>query len=156
MFIFTAKLRPRALAAAAAAGALACCVLISLTLSPGPAVQASGSAQVKGIRTNEDRISFLQSYGWEVSPEPLFTEELLLPDQLDESYTDYLSLQHSQGFALEDYAGKRLKRYTYAVTNYPSGQTDVQANLLIYRNTVVGGEILSPSLDGFVHALEMP
>ena len=54
------------------------------------------------------------------------------------------------------YAGKRVKRYTYEIYNYPSGEAGVQANLLVYRNTVFGGEVLSPLLNGFLHGLAMP
>ena len=73
-----------------------------------------------------------------------------------DSYQDYLALQSQQGFDLEKYAGKRVKRYTYEVLNYPTGETGVQANLLIRKNTVVGGEVLSPQLDGFLHGLAQP
>ena len=48
---------------------------------------------------------------------------------------------------------KRIRRYTYEVTNYPTGESGVQANLMLYRTTVVGGEVLSPRMDGFVHGL---
>ena len=98
----------------------------------------------------------LQSYGWEVSAEPLATEELLIPKEMDASYDDYLALQSGQGFDLSKYAGKRVKRYTYEITNYPTGETGILANLLIYKNTVIGGEVLSPQLDGFLHGLAMP
>ena len=75
---------------------------------------------------------------------------------MDESYQEYLALQSDQGFDLQKYAGKRVKRYTYEIFNYPSGEAGVQANLLICKNTVVGGEVLSPRLDGFLHGLTMP
>ena len=65
-------------------------------------------------------------------------------------------IQRQQGFDLERYAGKRAKRYTYEILNYPSGETGVQANLLLYKTTVIGGEVLSPRLDGFLHGLAMP
>ena len=91
-----------------------------------------------------------------MADEPLAVQELLIPEKMDESYQDYLSLQSQQGFSLEKQAGKRVKRYTYEVRNYPSGERGVQANLLIYRNTVIAGEVLSPRLDGFLHGLEMP
>ncbi len=97
----------------------------------------------------------LQSYGWEVSQEPLATQELLVPVKFDES-DDYLALQTEQGFDLSKYAGKRVKRYTYEVLNYPTGETGVQADLLIYNNVVIGGEVLSPRLDGFLHGLSLP
>ncbi|MEG1879613.1 MAG: DUF4830 domain-containing protein, partial [Pseudoflavonifractor sp.] len=54
------------------------------------------------------------------------------------------------------YRGKRVKRFAYAITNYPTGETDVQAGLLVYKNKVIGGEILSGQAGGFLHGLSMP
>ena len=51
---------------------------------------------------------------------------------------------------------KGVKSNTYEITNYPTGETGILANLLIYKNTVIGGEVLSPQLDGFLHGLAMP
>ena len=79
-----------------------------------------------------------------------------MPEEFDETYRQYLDLQSSQGFDLTEYCGKRVKRYTYEITNYPTGETGVQAGLLIYKNTVVGGDVLSPQLGGCIHSLEMP
>ena len=73
-----------------------------------------------------------------------------------DTYTQYLDLQAQQGFDLTKYRGKRVKRYTYAVTNYPTGESGVQAGLLLYRNTVIGGDVLSNALGGFIHGLTMP
>ena len=117
---------------------------------------ASTAPDTTGISSNEDRVSFLSQYGWQVNQDPLVTEELTIPKEMDESYDEYLELQTAQGFDLTKYAGKRVKRYTYEITNYPSGETGVQANLLIYRDKVVGGEVLSPQMNGFVHGLSMP
>ena len=110
----------------------------------------------RGVKSNQDRIDYLSAYGWQVSEEPITTQELLIPKEMDGSYAEYLALQNSQGFDLQKYAGKRVKRYTYEVLNYPTGETGVQVNLLICKNTVVGGEVLSPQLDGFLHGLAMP
>ena len=155
MIILTAKLpRHRKLTIGVAVAALACCAALVLTLG-GPADRLTVPSP-KGQSTLEDRVAYLQSYGWEVSAEPLATEELLIPKEMDASYDDYLALQSGQGFDLSKYAGKRVKRYTYEITNYPTGETGILANLLIYKNTVIGGEVLSPQLDGFLHGLAMP
>lgn len=158
MLIVTAKVPRRKLALGVAAAALLCCAALVMTLG-APAVRqtsASATPSPKGVKSNADRVEYLQSYGWQVSQEPTATEELQIPEELDESYDDYLALQSSQGFDLGKYAGKRVKRYTYEITNYPTGEQGVLANLLIYKNTVVGGEVLSPQLDGFLHGLSMP
>lgn len=158
MFIITAKVPRRKLALGTAVAALLCCCALALNLIPSQsrAAAASAAPNPKGVRSNQDRIAYLESYGWNVTEEPLASQELLIPDEMDESYDDYLALQEEQGFDLKQYAGKRVKRYTYEITNYPTGETGIQANLLVYRNTVVGGEVLSPRLDGFLHGLTMP
>ena len=101
-------------------------------------------------------MAYLEQYGWTVDPEPAAVEELLIPETFDETYAQYLDLQASQGFDLTKYCGKRVKRYAYTITNYPTGETGVQAGLLVYKNTVIGGEVLSSQLDGFIHGLARP
>ena len=156
MFIVTARL-PKKKMLAGGFTALCCCAAVAaallLTLG-GRAVTAS--AEVKNIRTNDDRLAYLGGLGWQVSAQPIATEELLIPKEFDDSYAGYLKLQEDQGFDLTQYRGKRVKRYTYEVFNYPTGESGVQANLLVCKNTVVGGEVLSPRLDGFLHGLAMP
>ncbi len=158
MLIVTAKLSRRKLALwGAAAVGLLCCALLLGSCRGQPALGVQTAAvNPKGIKSNEDRVQFLADYGWQVSPEPITVEELLIPNEFDDSYDDYLALQTEQGFYLTKLAGKRLKRYTYQITNYPTGEADARVNLLIHKNTVVGGEIFSPKLDGFLHGLAMP
>ncbi len=158
MLIVTAKMPKRKLSLGVAAAALLCCCAIALNFGQAIGREASASAlpSPKGVRSNQDRVDYLSAYGWQVSGEPVATQELLIPEEMDDSYTEYLALQNGQGFDLQKYAGKRVKRYTYEVLNYPTGETGVQANLLICKNTVVGGEVLSPRLDGFLHGLAMP
>lgn len=157
VFIITAKVdRNRILAVAAAAVVLcgAAAVAAGLLLGPGGAVSVSANA--RGVRTNEDRVAYLESYGWTVSAEPVSVEELIIPETFDDTYSQYLELQTSQGFDLTAYCGKRVKRYTYEITNYPTGETGVVAGLLLYQNTVIGGDVLSSDLGGFIHGLERP
>ncbi len=158
MFIITAKLRWRRVALGVAAAALVCGVVVGVNglLGAREAQAMAGAVSPKGVKSNEDRISYLESYGWSVKPEALAVEELLIPKEFDETYDQYLALQAEQGFDLTKYTGKRVKRYAYEITNYPTGETGVQAGLLIYKNTVIGGEVLSSDLSGFIHGLNYP
>ena len=158
MFIFTAKLQRKRLVLGLA-GALVLCAAVAVVMgSLSPATMA-GSPSVpnpKKVKTAEDRVAYLEAYGWLVNPEPLAVEELLVPEEFDETYGEYLALQSSQGFDLTKYQGKKVKRYTYEILNYPTGESGVQVGILMYRNTVIGGEVLSPQLNGFIHGLSMP
>lgn len=155
MIIVTARVPKKRLLTGGIA-ALCCCAVVAaalvLTLG-GRAVTAS--AEVKNIRTNDDRLAYLGGLGWQVSPQPIATEELLIPQELDDSYAAYLKLQADQGFDLARYRGKRVKRYTYQLTNYPAQDEPVQIALLLYKNRVVGGQIQSAS-GSFLHGLTMP
>lgn len=156
MFILTACL-PKKRLRHAALTALLCCVAIVAGIFCIRSLQSvSASAEVQGIRSNDDRAAYLESLGWSVSADPLAVEELLIPETFDDSYQDYLALQTAQGFDLSAYCGKRVKRYTYEISNHPTGETGVQAALLVYKNKIIGGEVLSTSPDGFIHGLEMP
>ena len=154
MIIYTAHVPKRRLLAAGAAAL--CCVFavlaFTITLS-GRAVAVS--AEVKHVKTNDDRLAYLNGLGWQVSPQPIATEELLIPEQFDDSYQGYLQLQSDQGFGLNQYRGKRVKRYTYQLTNYPAQAEPVQIALLVYKNKVVGGQIQSSS-GSFLHGLTLP
>ena len=45
-------------------------------------------------------------------------------------------------------------RYTYEVTNYEGESGKVYANVIVYRNKVIGGDICSEATDGFVSGFE--
>jgi hypothetical protein len=105
----------------------------------------------KNIKSNDDRIAFLTSFGWEVGYEAVEIEEVTIPEEFDDVYKQYNELQKGQGLDLSKYKGKDVKRYTYLVSNHPSGETEVHANLLIYKNKIIGGDICSAKYGGFMH-----
>ena len=65
-------------------------------------------------------------------------------------YTRYNQLQQEQGMDLLPYAGRTCKQWIYRVTNYPDPMEEVRAVLLVYEGQVVGGDISSTSLNGFM------
>lgn len=107
-----------------------------------------------GVKTNEDRIGFLSQFGWEVKPEAVESAEVTIPSEFDKVFTSYNEIQKRQGLDLSDYKKKKAVRYTYEVTNYPSAEGVVYANLLVYRGRVIGGDICSADVNGFIHGFE--
>ena len=105
--------------------------------------------------TNEARIAFLESYGWQVEPEPVETLSLTLPKELEEPYLSYNVLQRAQGFDLEPCCGKTVERCTYTVKNHPSGKV-CQADLYICGGEIVAGDILCTGEGGFIAPLAFP
>ena len=107
--------------------------------------------------TNEERISYLNSLGWEVEePEPIETLDLKLPEDLLTSWADYVALQDSQNLPFGSFAGQTVQRYTYRISNYPDVPNGVQANLYLCGDEVVGGDIIATGKKGFQAGLTFP
>lgn len=102
------------------------------------------------------QLTLLSAYGWEVDPTPVCDTVTLPEDFSSKSYEGYLALQEECGYQLAPFAGKTVLRCTYAVLNYPGGETDVYATLLAADGTIIGGDIRSSKLDGFMQSLRYP
>lgn len=153
MFTMSFRLRRKTVITIAisvlAVGMLACLILF---LGRGEAGAASApEPQIScSAKTDEERIQFLQAYGWEVKPNPAEVMELTIPEEFNGVYEEYNQLQRRQGMDLSRYKGKRVKRWTYEITNYPQ-EPQVVANLLVYEDTIIGGDVCTVRLDGFMH-----
>ncbi|MCL2773211.1 MAG: DUF4830 domain-containing protein [Oscillospiraceae bacterium] len=135
--------------------------LISIIPNTGETVYAASSSNksdtkinYKNIKTNDDRINFLKQFGWSVNPEPLEMVEIIIPKEFDAVYQKYNEVQKAQSLNLEKYKNKSVKRYTYQVVDYPGYSGTVYANLLVYNDKVIAGDICSAEVNGFMHGFD--
>jgi len=147
MFIVTAKLnRKRALAI----------VLVIAVLIAGIIVLAGHRTQrSEGIQaeTAGDIVAYLEAMGWQIAPEPIEVLEILIPKEFNGAYEAYNALQLEAGFDLTAYKGRPATRHTYKVLNYPDQPDGVVADVLVSDGRIIGGNIQSVYLDGFIHGL---
>lgn len=108
------------------------------------------------VKTNEDRLNFLEQFGWETESEPKESVKLSVPSDFDKILAQYNELQKQQGLDLAKYRGKEVTRYTYVVTNYPDYSGTVYANIIVYKNRVIGGDVCSADVEGFIGTLRYP
>lgn len=103
-------------------------------------------------------MAFVSQYGWEVNEEPVEVQEVIIPQEFDDTYTAYNEIQKAQGFDLTVYAGLRAKRWTYTVENYTGYENKdcIHVNILVYDGLVIGGDVCSVELDGFMHGFSKP
>ena len=125
----------------------------SIPDSPG-GLDAPVSYSYDKIRTSEDAASFLSQFGWTVGAEPTEVKTVTIPREFDKVFSAYNELQKEQGLNLSKYKGKEVTRYTFSLTNYPEYTGTVYANVLVYRNRVIGGDICSADIGGFLHGFE--
>ncbi len=107
----------------------------------------------------EDRTAFFAQFGWEIKEDPIEVKEIIIPTEFDETYTEYNLIQKGQNLDLEDYRGARVKMWCYEITNYPGYEDSdglIRGNLLIYDGVVIGGDVSSIELGGFMHGFSYP
>jgi len=107
-------------------------------------------------KTNTTIVGYIQSYGWEVTPEPVEISHLTIPADFDAVYSAYNELLCESGFDLSLYRGRKASRYTYRVLNHTLDSDPartVLANVLVCESNIIGADISSDGVNGFMHAL---
>ena len=122
----------------------------------GASTDAMGDADYSydKVKTAEDVVNFLKQFGWNAEATPTEVKTVTVPEEFDKVYASYNELQKAQGLNLTKYRGKDVTRYTMTITNYPGYEGTVYANVLVYRNHVIGGDVCSADVSGFVHGFE--
>lgn len=101
--------------------------------------------------TQAERIAFLKQFGWEVDTDDETIKDTVIPSVFDNVYEAYNSIQKAQGFDLSQYKGRSVKLYSIKIINYPKNSEYVYATLLVLDDKVIGGDIHSTELNGFMH-----
>ena len=149
MLVMTAKVNKKKIAIIAA-GVLAV-VLAAILLFGGKDATLTSSITVS---SNEDRVQFLTSFGWEVASSPIQTSQVRIPAESSQVFSRYNELQKTMGYDLSAYAGKTVMRYVYTVKNYPGATEPVYATLLISNNQVIGGDITNTASTGLMQGFQ--
>lgn len=153
MMILSTKItKAKILTAALVCACIALIIIVSI-----PPAESDTSGNTYSAKTNEERISFLENFGWEVAAEPIEVVDVIIPTSFDETYDTYNKLQESQGLDLEAFKGMKAKRYTYKIENYPDEEnSEIHANLLVSEDRIIAGDVSSVDLGGFMHGLAKP
>lgn len=136
------------------AGTLAAAVLIALAV--GMALLA---LLLRLLPTGPDagsragRQALLLSLGWEIDESSEEEKRVLIPSCDSGVMAAYNTLQKRQGYDLSRYTGRTVTQYSYRITNYPGYDGTVYATLYVSGRRVVGGDIHSAALGGFMHGL---
>lgn len=108
------------------------------------------------VKSADDAAGFLGQFGWVVDAGSAETAQVTIPAEFDKVFAGYNELQKGQGLDLSKYQKKTVTRYTFRVTNYDGWKGDVYANVLVYRSRVIGGDLCSADVTGFIHGFEAP
>jgi len=151
MLVMTAKVDKKKIAIILAAAVMVIAGLV-LLFGGDESVSPAGAA----VASNDDRVEFLNSFGWEVMTSPAETSQVRIPGEESDMFTRYNALQKSMGYDLSEYAGKTVMRYVYKIKNYPGATEPVYATILISNNQVIGGDVTDTSANGTIRGFQMP
>ena len=152
MLVMTAKVDKKKIIMLLAGVAVLIAVLIMLFGGNGD----TAATAAPSLSSNDGRIAFLKSFGWDVASSPTESSQIRIPSESTEVFDRYNALQKSQGYDLNQYAGKTVMRYVYKVKNYPGATEPVYATLLIYKDQVIGGDITDTAAKGVIRGFKMP
>lgn len=139
--------------------------VIVLTLAALIGVVAAGSAgsvfalstgvgtyRYNGVGEQSGRVAFLAQFGIEVDAASEREESFTMPADFDRVMLGYNEIQKAQGLDVSKYKNKKVSRYTYEVTNAKDAG-GVMADLLVYRDRVIGCDVASADPNGYVRPL---
>lgn len=134
-------------------------VIVCAVISSGDAAENEDTTQNHAVSnsasTQDELMSFIAELGYTVKNEPDSIEEIIIPEVFDEVYEQYNELQKAAGLDLTAYKGCSAKKWTFTVTDYPGYENKecIKINLIVYGKHIIGGDICSVELDGFMTGL---
>ena len=158
MFVFSVRANKPKLIAALCALFVAL-IIVSFFVNGKENPVTKGTEINSKASNEEERIAFLSQFGWKINEDPVEVTEVIIPSEFNDTYTKYNEIQKKQNMNLEPFKGKRVKKWVYEVKNYPGYPEDnsfIQATLLVYEGVVIGGDISSLELNGFMQGFDFP
>lgn len=103
--------------------------------------------------SREGRCAYLASLGLTADPGSEELREVALPEDFDAVLASYNRLQLRQGFDLREAAGRTVLCCSYDLVGYPDWDGRVVAVLYVYRGRVIGGDLHTAAVNGFMKPL---
>lgn len=107
----------------------------------------------QNAETAQERLAYLASLGWEADPSGEDAQRVTIPDCSEGAMASYNELLKRGGFDLSPYQGQTVDLYCYRLLNYPGTEETVYLALYVSDGRVIGGDIHTAALDGFMHEL---
>ena len=103
------------------------------------------SGAVNSVLTNDDRVSAISMYGYDVLPDAVEVKEIVIPEKFNDVYEKYNQIQIKGGFNLKNYSGERATLYKYQLRDSADAEF---VNIIICDGIIIGGDVSSARLDG--------
>ena len=135
-------------------GSLALIILAAVVLASSLVVSLkNNSGKVVAASDNLSVLAYIESFDIDVLKEGLKEDEIKVPATFNDVYNNYNKIQEEQGFDLENYKGKTLKRYTYPMINIED-EGSLFVEVLTFDGIIVAADIYSTNIGGSIRTLK--
>jgi hypothetical protein len=111
----------------------------------------AGKSNGINLDTEEKRREYIAGLEITLSDKQPVVQNIIIPSEFSEVYERYNEVQKSAGFDLWKYRGEFAVQYSYEAVNFPDDT--VRVNLILYKGYLIGGDVGSTRLDGFMTGL---
>lgn len=100
--------------------------------------------------TNAKRIAFIKSLGVIPDEQSVSSKKTVIPESFSDVYLNYNEVQKSAGYDLTAYKGCEATVFTYDISTPKGYSGNCAVHLIVYKGRIVGGDISSTELGGFM------
>ncbi len=132
------------------------CLFLTVFVCAVAVVCSEGSLKNRlcTVRNDNDVAAFFRYYGYNIILPPKDVCFITIPHSFDTVYEGYNNILRKSGFDFTPFRGKTVEKRTYRVdTSVFNISSVIEANVFIYDNRILGGDITDCTAGGFIHPL---
>ncbi|MEE1197874.1 MAG: DUF4830 domain-containing protein [Acutalibacteraceae bacterium] len=104
------------------------------------------------VSNNDERILFINNLGYEVERDSFTSKNIIIPTEFSDVFKNYNKIQQKAGYDLSKYKGNEVELFSYK--SAVDARQKYNINLIVFENTVIGGDISSVAIDGKIYPLQ--
>lgn len=105
-------------------------------------------------KNNSDRVTFVENLGCVLLSNQPETKTVIIPEVFYDVYNNYNNMQKTAGYDLSLYKGCEITIYTYQIEPPQNYTGESVVNLMVYKDKIIGGDISSTALGGYMLPLK--
>lgn len=114
---------------------------------------ATAAAVKTKLTTTQEMVDYIASKGFTADIQTAQVVEVEIPKKFDDNFVGFNEkIKQTDGLSLERYKGDKVNKWTFDIIDYPNGDTEAAAVLLIRKEKLVGAYILEKP-DGIAKAM---
>lgn len=105
------------------------------------------------LSTTQEMVDYIASKGFTVDIQTAQVAEVEIPKKFDDNFVGFNEkIKQTDNLSLEKYKGDKVNKWTFSIVDYPNGDVQASAVLLIKKEKLVGAYILE-NPDGIAKAM---